>query len=217
LKTLGLIGLAVAAVATAALLVSRPGGPAFAQTPPDPDAGGRHDRYEQLLAEQLGITVEQLQAAQRAARDRLIDEAVASGKLRPELAEKLKNAEPGAIRPAIGRAVKKVAVNVIEEAANILGLSVQQVRDAFREGKSLNDLAQEQGVDDFQAKLEAALTEKIRQAVAEGSLNQEAADRLQEALSARIDDLVNATPGHGDGRPLLPFFKDRAPRPSGSR
>ncbi|HWO73781.1 MAG TPA: hypothetical protein VNN21_09525 [Dehalococcoidia bacterium] len=216
MKTFGLIALGLAAVAVGAFLIGRPGGRALAQTPGDPNADARHERYLQYLAEELNVSVDELKAAQKAARNRLIDEAVQSGKLTPEMAEKLKNAEPGSLRGALGSRIKTAVLSVFQEAAKILGLTPDQVREGLRTGKSLNDMAEEQGVDDFEAKLEAALTDKIRQAVANGDISQAMADRLQQALSEHIDELANRSFQPGE-KPGLPFFKRGVPQFGGAR
>lgn len=52
--------------------------------------GGMRDEYQGYLADALGITVEELQAAQLKAQDAMIDQAVADGNLTQEQADLMK-------------------------------------------------------------------------------------------------------------------------------
>jgi polyhydroxyalkanoate synthesis regulator phasin len=198
---------AIAGVAAAALLAiaALVVGPAQAQLGSgDPEA--RHQRYLELLAENLGISVEQLKDAQESARDQLIDEAVAAGNLTPDEAEALKDrAFPPSERHArIGR----FAFNLFSQAAETLGLSGAEIRSGLREGKSLADLAAEQGVSNFEERLANAVEAKLQNAVDQGKLSQEQANRIRASLTDRIDHLVNhqGVPGEKMRPPgALPF------------
>jgi hypothetical protein len=96
---------------------------------------------------------------------------------------------------------------VLEEA---LGLSAEEIRDGLAEGKTLAELAEEQGVstEDLTAALVAAATEHIDQAVADGKLDADEAEERKAGLEERITDLVNRTPpeGLGDGPGLRGRF-----------
>src|SRR5688500_20345082 len=77
-------------------------GGASAQTPSPADADGPGG-YPELLAEELGISVEELNEARLNARNALIDEEVAKGKLAEEQGEELKSRELGeGIREHVG-------------------------------------------------------------------------------------------------------------------
>src|SRR3990172_8040020 len=91
----GIGALAAVAVAGAvAVAVPRLGTAEADDTEP-----GRVARYQELLAKNLGVSVDQLKAAEKAARDQLIDEQVAAGKLTAEKAAKLKEAPAGPLLP----------------------------------------------------------------------------------------------------------------------
>lgn len=70
---------------------------------------------------------------------------------------------------------------VMQEAvADALGLSVEQLEAAKAEGKTMVELAAEQGVDlaDVHEALQGVRAELIQQAVEDGTITQEQADRL---------------------------------------
>jgi polyhydroxyalkanoate synthesis regulator phasin len=175
------------------------GGSAQAQETEDEDASW-HELYQEALAEKLGVTVEELQAAQEEARAQVIDDAVASGRITEEQAERLRNAESGEIRRGLAHGVKHAFVNAFETAAEILGLTTEEVREGLADGKSLNDLAEEQGVSNLEAQLVAELTADIQAKVADGSITQEQADRLLENLAERVGNLVEHEGGKFRGR-----------------
>jgi hypothetical protein len=160
------------------------------------EPGDKHAAYEEKLAQKLGVTVEQLQAAQKAARDEMIDEAVSAGRITQEQADKLKSGQPGDFRKGAREHIKGAIVNVFETAAGILGLSTDEVRAGLQEGKSLNDLAAEQGVSNFEAQLVAKLTAGIQAKVADGTITQQQADRLLENLA----DMVSRAADHEGGK-----------------
>jgi DNA-directed RNA polymerase specialized sigma24 family protein len=71
-----------------------------------------------------------------------------------------------------------------EAVAEALGISVEELEAARDEGKTLRDIAEEQGVEfaDVQAALKAARLEAIEQAVADGVISKEMAERLIERM-----------------------------------
>ncbi len=166
------------------------GGVAQAQEPTDEKAG-QHAQYQELLAENLGVTVAELEAAQAAARSAMIDEAVASGRITEEQAERLRNAEPGEHRRGVGSRMRHAVGNVFGIAADILGLSSEEVRDGLSDGNSLNDLAAQQGVTDLAAQIVGQITADVEAQVADGSITQEQADRVLENLTERVSNAVD--------------------------
>jgi polyhydroxyalkanoate synthesis regulator phasin len=146
------------------------------------EPGDKRSAYEEKLAQKLGVTVEQLQAAQKAVRDEMIDEAVAAGRITQEQADKLKSGQPGDFRRGAGQKIKGAIVNAFDTAAGILGLSNDEIKAGLKDGKSLNDLAAEQDVGNFEAQMVAQLTANIQAKVADGSITQAQADRLLEHL-----------------------------------
>jgi lambda repressor-like predicted transcriptional regulator len=74
-----------------------------------------------------------------------------------------------------------------EAVAEALGISVEELEAAHDEGKTLRDLAEEQGVElaDVQAALEAAHLEAVEQAVADGVISEEMAERIIERMEQK--------------------------------
>jgi hypothetical protein len=210
---LGALGLAAAGVVAIAAIGA--GGGAFAQTPPAEDQG-RGERYRELLAAELGITVEELTTAQTAARDKLIDEKLAAGEITAEQAERLKSLEPGeglgfAIgRHMLGHKLHRAVVSVFEAAADVVGLPLEDLRERLAGGESLADIAASQDIDEatLTTDLVAALTAKINQAVADGGLDEERAARLLENLDGLVDRAIDAE---------LPFGELQSGGPTGQR
>jgi len=94
----------------------------------------------------------------------------------------------------------------LDVAAEALGITEQELRDALRDGSSIAELAEQRGVD-LQTVIDALVAEataRIDEQVAEGDLDAERAAELKEQLEQRITDLVEreglARPGgHGRG------------------
>jgi len=76
----------------------------------------------------------------------------------------------------------------LEAAAGVLGMTTDEVSSALQDGKTLQDLANDAGVDiedvhaAIQAVHEVEMRERIAQAVADGTMTQEKADWLLEGL-----------------------------------
>jgi hypothetical protein len=170
------------------------GGVAQAQEP-DANKGARHAAFQEKVAAKLGVSVAELEAAHKAARDETIDEALAAGRLTAEQAARLKKGELGELRQGRMERVKGAAVNVFESAATILGLSGEEIRAGMQEGKSLNDLAAEQGVSNLEAQLVAQITADIQAKAASGAITQEQAGRLLEHVPEMVSRLIDREPG----------------------
>ena len=95
----------------------------------------------------------------------------------------------------------------LEAAAEVLGMTTDEVTTALQSGKTLQDLADEAGVyfADVQAAIQAAhaaeLRDRIAQAVDDGTITQENADWLLEGLEKGFIGVPGAFgfggPGHG--------------------
>ncbi len=121
--------------------------------------GGDID-YQQLLADALGITVADLQAAYQTARDAAIDKTVEEGLITQEKADEMKVWGGFGRHGGLGRLPKGVADSAIDEnalLADALGITVEKLQTAR----------------------EAANQAAIEQAIAEGLITQEQADAMQ--------------------------------------
>jgi hypothetical protein len=79
--------------------------------------------------------------------------------------------------------------------ASYLGLSVDQLRDALRDDKSLAQIAGEQGksVDGLKQAIRADAEQKLSQAVTDGRITAAQKQDMLERLDEHIDELVNRT------------------------
>ncbi len=89
-----------------------------------------------------------------------------------------------------------------EALTEALGLTEAEIREGFQAGKSLADMAAEQGVEvaDLQAALVAQATERIDEAVEAGNIDaDEAAEKLAE-IETKIAEKINTSPEDFEGR-----------------
>ncbi len=94
-----------------------------------------------------------------------------------------------------------------EETAAFLGISVEGLRSALSDGKSLSAIAEENGKtsDELKTFLIGRATEEIDAMVAAGTLTAEQGTKLKDVLNAHIDHILDATrPAMGD-RPFPVF------------
>jgi hypothetical protein len=163
-------------------------------------------RYEELLAQSLGISVERLRDAQKVARDQMIQEAVQSGRLTQEQADRLKNRQPGQL---FDRNFQKfpgpIAAglrNVFAAAAKAIGITEQQLSEGLRSGKSIAEIADDNNVDrdDLIDEMLDELNAAIDQAQRDGKITAEQATRLKQGLEDHIEKAVDHK--GGEGRPF---------------
>jgi hypothetical protein len=228
------------AIATVALATGLSGGAALAATgssnPASDFLGG--------VAKRLGVSKDKLATAIRDETIARIDAAVAAGDITKAEGDALKQRVrsgdvppvlPGLGGPGFGLATppldKRIAPGIVpggdlmQTAADDLGMSAADLREAVRDGKSLADLATAKGksVDGLKQALRDAIREDADQAVKAGAMTREQADRLIEKLGDAVDKLVEADPsdgfqlgGAGDGFGFR--FRvapgERVPRPS---
>ena len=87
-----------------------------------------------------------------------------------------------------------------EAAAKVLGMSVEDLQAALREGSTLADLAKKQGkdVDTLVDALVAVAKERVAEGVKAGKITQETADRIEKTLEQRVRTVVqNGRPAFG--------------------
>ncbi len=152
-----------------------------------PKAEAEHGIDENaLLADALGITVEELEAAREAANEAAIAEAVAQGLITQEQADAMQ-----ARKALMSYLDRKVLL------AGALGITVEELEAAHEEGKTLTDLMIDAELDATTVRdnLREAHADALAQAVEDGVITQEQADEM----------------GDGHGQPM-PFGKDIMPR-----
>ncbi len=168
------------------------------------------------LAEAQGVSTDDVKAALVAAANERIDAAVESGRLdeaeadekRAELDERIDQmitADPSEFQGRRGNGNRGghgksgFASEVVTET---LGLTSEEIRAGLQEGKTLSDLAEEQGVsvDDLAAAMVDAASERIDAAVEEGKIDADAADEKKAELEERIDGVLNGELSEREGR-----------------
>ncbi|MDH4279498.1 MAG: hypothetical protein OEZ14_02495 [Acidimicrobiia bacterium] len=89
-----------------------------------------------------------------------------------------------------------------EVLVETLGMTPEELRAAFAEGKSLADVAADQGVavDELEAALIDAATERIDQALADDRIDADRAAELKDELADRIGEMMTRTRGDRMGR-----------------
>ncbi len=124
-----------------------------------------------LMAEALGITVEEWTTAKENARAAALVQALADGLITQEQIDLMEAAR------ALRGTIDKDAI-----MADVLGVSVEEVA-AARSNHTLRDLVEESGLtaDELRAALQAAHAAAIDQAAADGIITVEQAELLQEA------------------------------------
>jgi hypothetical protein len=184
----------------------------------------RRDNYKEKLAENLGISLEDLEAAIKQTHLDLIDEALADGKITEERAdemrERVENGDPVFPGFPSGPGGPRHHIRfgplgpLLDSAKDVLGLEDGDIMDAYADGKSLADLAEEKGisVEDLKSQLLDAAKADLDEKVADGDITQEQADNILERLTNNIDDIINHTPpaggmrhGFGPGANLPPI------------
>ena len=130
--------------------------------------GGDID-YDALLADALGITVEELQAAREKANQAALEQAVAKGYITEEQAGLIK-----------AQNALKQYINKDEIIAKALGISVEELQAARDEGKNIGTLISELGLEaaTVRENMQTAYKAAIQQAVSDGVITQEQADQI---------------------------------------
>jgi lambda repressor-like predicted transcriptional regulator len=170
------------------------------------------------VADRLGISQDKLEGAIEDASIARIDAAVAAGKISPEegdaLKERVRSGDLAPILPGL-RAPRREfgpdprlmwpaplpGTDLLDAAMDYLGIDHGDLREAFRDGKSLADVAREKGrsVDGLKEALRDAIRERADQAVDDGLLTKARSDRLVQKFSSVVDELVDNGVGFGPG------------------
>ncbi len=200
----------IIAGAAAAFAVAGAGG-AIAAT----DALSPEDRSQAVIddaAKELGVEPSALSDALKHALENRIDEAVEAGRLTEEQGKELKKRIDSADVPLVFGGVRPgdrhgfgpgsghfgfFAFGGLDAAASYLGLDEDELRDALADGKSLAQVAKDEGksVDGLVNALVADAEKRIDAAVDDGRLTQGQADELKQSLRGRVTDLVNRERG----------------------
>jgi len=172
------------------------------------------------VAEKLGVSEDELQTAIDEARTETLDEAVAEGTLTEEQAERLQEGK-FPFRGFGGRLWHRHG-DVMGAAAEVLDMPQADLMEQLRDGNSLAEVAEAQGMDveTFKAALLDQVQAQLNELVADGDLTQEQADEIFQRTEEKIDDIVSGEgclggfggprfgPGGFGGPGFHPFFGD---------
>jgi polyhydroxyalkanoate synthesis regulator phasin len=189
-------------------------GSAAAEEPtstPHAGQGAKQQRREAFLnhvAENLGVTLDQLKAAFKAAEVQLIDDLVADGTLTPEQGQAAKDKIEsgqgiglgkilGERRKGGGDRLKAIRAGIVRSAATAIGIDPKDLVKELRDGKSIADVADEHGVslDAVKSQITSDAQSKLDEAVAAGKIDQARADELLQKLTDKLDDILNKKRG----------------------
>ncbi len=159
--------------------------------------------FEALLADALGITPDELQAAREAAQNAALADAVEAGHLTEKQAALI------AARQAMRAYLEKD-----ELIANALGITSEELQAARAAGQRIPDLLAELGLEqaDFEANLQTAWEEALQQAVDDDTITQEQADLLlEQGFKGRMILDGRDGPGRGNHPGGMEGFPGRMP------
>jgi hypothetical protein len=225
------VSLSLGLMAFSPVSIQNAGGP---NGPGGPGRGGADNAY---LAEELGVTEEELDAA--------VEDARANSNGREEFAaalasalgiseEVLQAARESARDAALTQALTDGNISQEEYdlflarqalgeytdrdeiLAEALGISVSEFQAAQDEGQRIPDLLDELGIsqDDFQTAVDAAHDAALAQAVSDGVITQEQADQLAESDKGQGDGGKRGPGGPGEGGR---GGQNDGPRPGGNQ
>jgi len=203
----------IAGIATlvAILGVAGLGAVAFAQEGSDDESGWNfREQIHQAIASILGITVDEYDTAVETARVQVLEQAVAEGILTQEQADRIQERIGEGFGPftfgsrRFGRQGFGFGAehSLVAVAAEELGMTVDELLAELKDGKSIADVAQEEGVDP-QAIADAFLAQRaeaLAQAVENGRITQEQADQMLEHMTEEVQEHLEESFPFGGGR-----------------
>lgn len=163
----------------------------------------------QRLADELGISVDDLRQAMSNVALDLVDQAVADGRITEDEAADIRERIASGDFPFFfgrhqfhggpGLCLGRYAVS---EVAEFLGIEPATVLDGLQNGQSLAQIAEANGKtrDELKNYLLDELTDKVNQAVENGRITQERADEILANAPDRIDQQIDR-----EGLPERPF------------
>jgi uncharacterized protein (DUF433 family) len=182
------------------------------------DGGKTEDAILADAAKRLGVTPGQLERALANAEDAQLDQAVEDGRLTQEEADALKKhrRESGRVLgfpgsgpgghvggPGLGGHGPGFGGpgDAMQAVAKELGISVSDLFGELRDGKTLAEIAKEhdKSLADLKAAAREATEKNIDEAVEDGRLTEQQADRLREHIPDIVDRLGEGPPGGRGG------------------
>jgi uncharacterized protein YidB (DUF937 family) len=196
-------------------------------TPSDTTKDTLRDNYLNSLADNLGVTREQLDAALKTTGLDMVDQALADGKITADEAtairDRIDSGEGFFFGPGLGHHGHegfkygfRVGAN-LDDIANFLGINVQDVTTALRNNQSLAQIAQDHGKSRAELKsfLVSKAKDKLDQEVADGDITQVEADTKLADATTRIENLIDQEGPPMRDHGMMPHGFDDNGDPSG--
>jgi polyhydroxyalkanoate synthesis regulator phasin len=162
---------------------------------------GERPNLAARVAAHLGVTEQQLVDAFKAARLEMLDEAVAAGKISPEEADQIRQRIEESQGLGLGLRGWRIHAlgGIVSSVAETLDMTPREIVQDLRQGQSLAEIGQAKGVstDTLKSAILTAADEKLDQAVADGKLTQDQADKIMTRLTNNIDKILNWKRGSG--------------------
>ncbi len=173
------------------------------------------ERLHEAIANALGISVDEYDSAVDTAQKQVLGEAVSEGALTQEQADQIQERfdqgfgpgmHGGFLGPRGGRWGRGLGHggflgvpgnSVLSIAAEKLGISESELATELRDGKSIAEVAGEQGVEvaTISDAYLAQIKDRLDQAVTNGRITQEQADTILQQAEERLPDMLNNTFG----------------------
>lgn len=126
--------------------------------------------YDAYIADELGVTVAELQAARQAADEAALEQAVEEGLLTGEQAELI----------LAGQALKQY-IDPLEILSEALGIDAADIEAARQAGEPLHELFGDMEPEEIRDAMQTAYENAVEQAIADGVITATQAEQLQES------------------------------------
>jgi hypothetical protein len=197
------------ATLVAILAIAAVGVVVFAQEPSDNTpawALNLRQKFDEAVANALGISVDKYQTAVETAQKQVLDEAVSEGLLTQDQADRMQQqwsqgVGPGMFGGMFGRGLGLrgflggQANSLVSVAADKLGMTVDELTTELQGGKSIADVAKEKNID-LQTIADAYVTQlqqTLTQAVDNGRITQSQSDAMLSQAQQRVTEQLNGT------------------------
>ena len=165
---------------------------------PSPARGSELETYEELLAKELDIDVDELREASNRASDRYFDQLTSNGLLGSREADFLRRLLPGDLAAGLLSLVDFQSLRdaFLEHAAAVMGIDQATLDNELRQGKTLREIAEDHDVtkerlsEDLKAEIDDLLAEFERM----GIITSDQADNLEETLDRFVERLNDLSP-----------------------
>ena len=170
------------------------------QTTPSPDSestpmSGQSQSYEDYLAEELDVSVEELREASENARDSYVEDLVAEGEMTESQAEAVREHVSG--RVLTGAFLNADVTSYLHEAlvtkvASLTNASPDEIRQELEDGRSIEEVANDRGVssDELRTEITNSVQGVIDRAEEENLVGQEAASMLRDGVESVVGDFL---------------------------